>query len=173
MYIRRWYFSSPSVPPDLVTTHHHHLTQTTSRLHIIMDSFATIVSFFTAAPTAEGSSLPTNEETGGSSANAYCVVAWASNVRVSVITISYHHHGTSIFFSLESSFTYQTLSQPAHFRLSHRIFTDFEEGGGDHLHASSYLAAHGTLLTSTLIVVKLFFERKGFDSIMENEMALQ
>jgi hypothetical protein len=42
-----------------------------------MDSFATIVSFkfFTTAPTAEGSSLPTNEENGGSGGNAYCVVA--------------------------------------------------------------------------------------------------
>jgi len=37
-----------------------------------MDSFATIVAFFT---TAEGSSLPTNEESGGSGGNAYCVVA--------------------------------------------------------------------------------------------------
>jgi len=40
-----------------------------------MDSFATIVAFFTTAPTAEGSSLPTNEESGGSGGNAYCVVA--------------------------------------------------------------------------------------------------
>jgi hypothetical protein len=41
-----------------------------------MDSFTTIISFFTTAPTqVEGSSLPTNEETSGSGGNAYCVVA--------------------------------------------------------------------------------------------------
>ena len=52
-----------------------------------MDSFATIVSFFTTAPTeVEGSSLPTNEETSGSGGNAYCVVAWASGVRNQVVT---------------------------------------------------------------------------------------
>ena len=46
-----------------------------------MDYFATMISFFTTAPTeVEGSSFPTNEDTGGGSSNAYCVVAWAPGV---------------------------------------------------------------------------------------------
>jgi hypothetical protein len=42
--------------------------------------------------------------------------------------------------SSENSFAYQCLSEPAHFRLSHHIFTDltdFGEGRGNYLRASS------------------------------------
>lgn len=37
-----------------------------------MDAFAGIIAFFT---TAEDTSVPSNEEAGGSGGNAYCVIA--------------------------------------------------------------------------------------------------
>jgi hypothetical protein len=72
--------------------------------------------------------------------------------------------------SSENSFAYQCLSEPAHFRLSHphiHGFNGFWRGEWKLFARQQYLAAHGTLLTSTSIVVKLFFwrERAGVDSM--------
>ena len=53
-----------------------------------MDYFATMISFFTTAPSeVEGSSLPTNEDTSGSQNLGYCVVAWVHGVHDQLFTI--------------------------------------------------------------------------------------
>lgn len=62
---------APLQPTHLITLRRRPWSPNQTSSRIIMDSFATVTVIV-----ANVDSIPTNEETGGSGANAYCVIAW-------------------------------------------------------------------------------------------------